>query len=88
MTPLVTDRERDESNDVSPRSDVFVVLDAGEARKVDVLCWGFVPGWAKDIKIGNRMINARAVETLPVHTISSSCGAAAPMDGVHRAKGV
>jgi putative SOS response-associated peptidase YedK len=43
---------------------VYVVLDDGEARKVDVLRWGFVPGWAKDIKIGNRMINARA-ESVP-----------------------
>jgi putative SOS response-associated peptidase YedK len=57
---LVTDRERDESYNVSPQSDVYVVLDDGEARKVDMLRWGFVPGWAKDIKIGNRMINARA----------------------------
>jgi putative SOS response-associated peptidase YedK len=57
---LVTDPERDESYNVSPQSDVYAVLDDGEARKVDVLRWGFVPGWAKDIKIGNRMINARA----------------------------
>jgi putative SOS response-associated peptidase YedK len=57
---LATDRERDESYNVSPQSDVYVVLDDGKARKVDLLRWGLVPGWAKDIKIGNRMINARA----------------------------
>jgi putative SOS response-associated peptidase YedK len=61
---LVTDRERDESYNVSPQSEVYVVLDDGETRKVDLLRWGFVPGWAKDIKIGNRMINARA-ESVP-----------------------
>jgi putative SOS response-associated peptidase YedK len=38
---------------------VYVVLDDGEARKVDLQRWGFVPAWAKD-KIGDRMINARA----------------------------
>jgi putative SOS response-associated peptidase YedK len=43
---------------------VYVVLDDGEARKVDVLRWGLVPGLEKDIKIGNRMINARA-ESVP-----------------------
>jgi putative SOS response-associated peptidase YedK len=45
---------------VPPTSDVYVVLDDGEARKVDLVRWGFVPAWAKDIKIGNRMINASA----------------------------
>jgi putative SOS response-associated peptidase YedK len=34
---LVTDRERDESYNVSPQLDVYVVLDDGEARKVDLL---------------------------------------------------
>jgi putative SOS response-associated peptidase YedK len=43
---------------------VYVVLDDGDARKVDLLRWGFVPSWSKDIKIGNRMINARA-ESVP-----------------------
>jgi putative SOS response-associated peptidase YedK len=37
---LVTDRERDESYDVSSQSDVYVVLDDGKARKLDVLRWG------------------------------------------------
>jgi putative SOS response-associated peptidase YedK len=27
------------------------------------LCWGYVPGWAKDLKIGYKMTSARA-ETL------------------------
>ena len=61
---LVTDRERDASYNVSPTSDVYVILDDGEARKVDLLRWGFVPSWSKDLKIGNRMINARA-ESVP-----------------------
>lgn len=50
---LVTDRERDASYNVSPTSDVYVILDDGEARKVDLLRWGFVPSWSKDLKIGN-----------------------------------
>jgi putative SOS response-associated peptidase YedK len=49
---LVTDRERAPSYNVSPTSDVYVVLDDGEARKVDLLRWGLVPAWAKDLKIG------------------------------------
>jgi putative SOS response-associated peptidase YedK len=33
--------------------------DAAE-RKLDILRWGLVPFWTKDLKIGNRLINARA----------------------------
>jgi putative SOS response-associated peptidase YedK len=57
---LVADSERHPSYNVSPTTDVYVVLDNGGVRKVDVLRWGLVPGWAKDLKIGGRMINARA----------------------------
>jgi putative SOS response-associated peptidase YedK len=33
---------------------------APTARQLRVLRWGLVPFWAKDVKIGSRMINARA----------------------------
>ena len=39
-----------------------VVLNRPE-RSLEMLRWGLVPSWAKDVKIGSRMINARA-ETL------------------------
>ncbi len=48
---------------VAPTLDVYVVYEDGSERKLDQFHWGLVPGFAKDIKIGNRMINARA-ETL------------------------
>ena len=53
---------------VAPTLDVYVVYEDGSARsagqrKLDQFHWGLVPGFAKDVKIGNRMINARA-ETL------------------------
>jgi putative SOS response-associated peptidase YedK len=44
----VTDRERGPSYNVSPTPDVYVVLDDGEAGKVDVVRWGLVPAWSKD----------------------------------------
>lgn len=37
--------------------------DAGPVRQLRLLTWGLVPSWAKDTKVGLRMINARA-ETL------------------------
>jgi putative SOS response-associated peptidase YedK len=38
---------------------VVRVADDG-ARRLDLLRWGLVPSWADDVKIGVRMINARA----------------------------
>jgi putative SOS response-associated peptidase YedK len=40
-----------------------VILQKGRHHHAELLRWGLVPFWAKDIAIGNQMINARA-ETL------------------------
>ncbi len=55
---------------ISPTQDVAVIAnmstDAGESQEtgqVEFFHWGLIPSWAKDPKIGNRMINARS-ETL------------------------
>jgi putative SOS response-associated peptidase YedK len=45
---------------VAPTGDVYVVLQDGDVRRVTTRHWGLVPFWAKDVKVGNRMINARA----------------------------
>ena len=51
------------SYNVAPTNDVYAVTADGGVRRVEALHWGLVPGWAKDPKVGSRMINARA-ETL------------------------
>ncbi len=56
---------------VAPTDPVYAVLeradkeqpDAPPQRQLRVVRWGLVPSWAKDPKIGSRLINARA-ETL------------------------
>lgn len=48
---------------VAPTDDIYAVLADGGTRHLDAFHWGLVPRWAKDPKIGARMINARA-ETL------------------------
>ena len=45
---------------VAPTQDVFAVVEDGGERHLDAFYWGLVPSWAKDVKIGSRMINARA----------------------------
>jgi len=47
---------------IAPTQLVPVVRDA-QTRKVELFRWGLVPSWAKDISIGERLINARS-ETL------------------------
>jgi putative SOS response-associated peptidase YedK len=51
------------SYNVTPTKDVYAVLADGSTRHLDAFHWGLVPRWAKEVKIGARMINARA-ETL------------------------
>ena len=55
---------------ISPTQDVAVIANTqietdgySEKRQVEFFHWGLIPSWAKDPKIGNRMINARS-ETL------------------------
>jgi putative SOS response-associated peptidase YedK len=45
---------------VTPRTEVPVVAESRGVRVLDVVRWGLVPSWAKDLSIGDRMINARA----------------------------
>ena len=47
------------SYNVAPTQEVLAVIHQGEFNTLDKLHWGLVPFWAKDIKIGSKMINAR-----------------------------
>ena len=47
---------------ITPTQPIAVVPNSGTGR-VEFYRWGLIPSWAKDPKIGNRMINARS-ETL------------------------
>lgn len=48
---------------LAPGQEAPVIVSDGGRRVVRMMRWGLVPVWAKDEKIGNRMINARS-ETL------------------------
>ncbi len=49
---------------VAPTTTVYAVRAADGHRRLDELRWGLVPFWAKDRKVGSRMINARAETVL------------------------
>ena len=49
---------------VAPTNDVYGIVAAADGhRELQAFHWGLVPSWAKEAKIGSKMINARA-ETL------------------------
>lgn len=50
----------DRSYNVAPTNDVYVVVETGGIRKLDAFHWGLIPFWAKEKKVGQKMINARA----------------------------
>ena len=45
---------------VAPTQDVLTVTDNGEENLGQLMRWGLIPFWAKDPKVGSRMINAKA----------------------------
>lgn len=45
---------------IAPTQAVAVVRERGGERELQMLKWGLVPSWAKDVSIGSRLINARA----------------------------
>src|ERR1700728_3412074 len=57
--------ERDPDYNVAPTKRIYTVLDHKDERELRLVRWGLVPFWAKDVKGGSRLINARA-ETVAV----------------------
>ncbi|MFQ6028785.1 MAG: SOS response-associated peptidase [Dehalococcoidia bacterium] len=45
---------------IAPSQEVLTVTNRGEGNSAQGMRWGLVPFWAKDTKIGYKMINARA----------------------------
>lgn len=45
---------------IAPTQPVVVVRQSSDQRELTFLQWGLIPSWAKDHKIGSRLINARS----------------------------
>lgn len=48
------------SYNIAPSQDILTVIRDGEDHRAGYLRWGLVPSWAKDPRMGARMINARS----------------------------
>lgn len=72
---------------VAPTNDVYGVLqDLDGLRSVEAFHWGLVPTWAKDTKIGSRMINARSetiAEKPAFRSLLRTHRLIVPMDGFY-----
>ena len=45
---------------IAPSQEILAIVRRDQENILDLFHWGLVPFWAKDISIGNKMINARA----------------------------
>jgi len=45
---------------ITPGKDIAIIVKVGGKNELAACRWGFVPSWAKDLKDGYKMINARA----------------------------
>ncbi|SDI64122.1 SOS response-associated peptidase [Natribacillus halophilus] len=50
----------DPSFNIAPSQSILAIINDGEQNRLGRLRWGLIPFWAKDTKIGYKMINARA----------------------------
>jgi putative SOS response-associated peptidase YedK len=58
---------------VAPTTDVYgVVASRHGLRSIEVYRWGLVPSWAKDLRMGSTMINARAETVAEKRSFASS----------------
>jgi putative SOS response-associated peptidase YedK len=57
------------NHDIAPAQEILVIIQDADENRLDKFHWGQVPYWAKDVSIGNRLINAR-VESIAVKQIS------------------
>ncbi|MGN7388386.1 SOS response-associated peptidase [Sporosarcina sp. SAFN-015] len=48
------------SYNIAPSQQVVAIINDGQKNRLGHLRWGLIPPWAKDEKIGYKMINARA----------------------------
>jgi putative SOS response-associated peptidase YedK len=55
--PLITMQD---NYNVAPGQNVPIIIRSQSGNSAELMRWGFVPSWAKDIKIGYKLINARA----------------------------
>ncbi|MBW4054669.1 MAG: SOS response-associated peptidase, partial [Proteobacteria bacterium] len=60
MFALIETPQLEPRFNVAPTQQVAVVRNDVDRNRIDLLRWGFVPSWSKDLSFGSHLINARA----------------------------
>jgi putative SOS response-associated peptidase YedK len=60
MSETLVESPPEANFNVAPTTNVVIVVERDDTRRLDLARWGLVPSWAKDLAIGAKMINARA----------------------------
>ena len=56
----IMEEEYERSYNIAPSQSVLSVINDGSVNRLGYLKWGLVPSWAKEAKVGYKLINARA----------------------------
>ena len=56
----IAEEEYERSYNIAPSQSVLSVINDGSINRLGYLKWGLVPSWAKEEKVGYKLINARA----------------------------
>ncbi|HEX9260145.1 MAG TPA: SOS response-associated peptidase, partial [Acidimicrobiales bacterium] len=76
---------------VAPTNDIWAVVETATGRRLEAVHWGLVPSWAKDVKLGQKMINARAETLLEKNVFKAALKrrrCLVPVDGFYEWKAV
>jgi putative SOS response-associated peptidase YedK len=57
---LVNEFDYEERFNIAPSQNVLAIVKSNNGNRAGYMKWGLVPKWAKDPKIGNKLINARS----------------------------
>jgi putative SOS response-associated peptidase YedK len=57
---LVNEFDYDQRFNIAPSQKVLSVIKASTGNRAGYMKWGLVPSWAKDLQIGNKLMNARS----------------------------
>jgi putative SOS response-associated peptidase YedK len=57
---LVNDFDYSERFNIAPSQQVLTIVKGNDGNRAGHMKWGLIPKWAKDEKLGNKLINARS----------------------------
>lgn len=57
---LVNEFDYEERFNIAPSQEVLAVVKGSNGNRAGYMKWGLVPKWSTDLKIGNKLINARS----------------------------